>query len=97
MIYGTSEIDGLPCQLPRTAPAEPTVAYPNPADAELVLEQAPGVLLTVYNSQGQIVHSGKSGPPFEKIDTHRWPAGLYYLHTQRNQEIRRQQIRIEHR
>ena len=96
-VYGTTEIDGYSCQVNRQAPPTPKGAYPNPADAALTVEQAAGSTMTIFNSQGSTMYSGKNGKRAAIVDTRSWPAGPYYLVRRYEQgRATRQIIRVEH-
>ncbi|OGX87480.1 hypothetical protein BEN47_10600 [Hymenobacter lapidarius] len=96
-VYGATEIDGMPCQNVRLGTELCTATYPNPADAALTVEQAAGATTTIYNSQGRLMYTARKGKHTATVDTHAWPAGLYYLHTQTNKSMERCRIQIEHR
>jgi len=57
------------------------LAYPNPGNNELILEnKAKGKLsYLIYNGIGKSITEIKKANDFEKIDTHLWPIGVYYI------------------
>ncbi|WP_165768244.1 T9SS type A sorting domain-containing protein [Hymenobacter amundsenii] len=73
-----------------------SLAYPNPADATVTLEQAPGATITIFNSQGQPMYEGKANKEAVRIDTRAWPAGLYFVQRRQGNTIERQQLQIKH-
>nr|WP_251047193.1 T9SS type A sorting domain-containing protein [Hymenobacter sp. ISL-91] len=90
-------INGRPVCSPqsRMASIQP-IAYPNPADGALTLEQPAGTVLTIRNSQGKAVYQGRAGQQPTRLDTRAWPAGLYFLHSRQGQQTERRQLQIKH-
>ena len=72
------------------------VAYPNPADHDVTIEQGGG-LVRLYNAYGQPVRSQMARPGKLRLDAGSLPAGLYYLesHDPKGKPVR-QEVRIEH-
>ncbi|GAB2772275.1 hypothetical protein GCM10027175_07320 [Hymenobacter latericoloratus] len=71
-------------------------AYPNPADQELVLEQAAGAP-TLYNSYGQPVRQLNAQSGTLRLPTHDLPAGIYYLEVRSPAKgYKRLRVRIQH-
>lgn len=92
-------IDGLPCEaaiIGATPPRPQVVAYPNPANTTLTLEQGGGTV-RLADAYGKTVQSQTTSPGRLQLDTSRLPAGLYFLEMRDAKGTPvRQQIRIEH-
>jgi hypothetical protein len=58
---------------------------PNPADefTNITFQHSSGVIqLQVYNSFGQLIHTEKTNSDHIKLNTSKWPQGIYYYYLQ---------------
>ncbi|MBK9729785.1 MAG: T9SS type A sorting domain-containing protein [Chitinophagaceae bacterium] len=81
--YGATE--GFGIQVPEIS--NNTIAIsPNPVSGEIVLK-GNFESYVLFNSMGMLVKNGTLNAAANKIDVHKLPAGMYYLHLQQNNNV----------
>jgi hypothetical protein len=96
-ISGVDPATNRPCP-PETVYEGRYAVYPNPAAAEMTVEesQQTSFQATLYDAQGQPRRQQNAPQGRLRLDTRSLPAGLYYLQLRRGNQVERRQIQITH-